>query len=124
MSQKYSINDILKAVDSINPEKRSEKKFANEEILSAIEELNKIKIESKKIDSKPLETIATKITIEEKKFTKQKIQKKKKEKIFTKPFLLTNIIKYEPVKNKALFLKKLYNSHLKIIAMKAPGVSR
>ena len=122
MSQKYSINDILKAVNSINPEKRSEKNFANEEILSAIEELNKIKIESKKIDSKPLETIATKITIEEKKFTKQKIQKK--EKIFTKPFLLTNIIKYEPVKNKALFLKKLYNSHLKIIAMKAPGVSR
>ena len=71
MSQKYSINDILKAVDSINPEKRSEKNFANEEILIAIEELNKIKIESKKIDSKPLETIATKITIEEKKFTKQ-----------------------------------------------------
>ena len=63
MSQKYSINDILKAVDSIHPEKRSEKKFANEEILSAIEELNKIKIKSKKINSKPLETIATKITI-------------------------------------------------------------
>ena len=122
MSQKYSINDILKAVDSINPEKRSEKNFANEEILIAIEELNKIKIESKKIDSKPLEIITTKTTVEEKKFTKQKIQKK--EKIFTKPFLLTNIIKYEPVKSKALFLKKLYNSHLKIIAMKAPGVSR
>ena len=122
MSQKYSINDILKAVNSINPEKRSEKNFANEEILIAIEELNKIKIESKKIDSKPLEIITTKTTVEEKKFTKQKIQKK--EKIFTKPFLLTNIIKYEPVKSKALFLKKLYNSHLKIIAMKAPGVSR
>jgi hypothetical protein len=122
MSQKYSINDILKAVDSINPEKRSERKFANEEILGAIEELNKKKIETKKIDSKPLEIITTKTTIEEKKFTKQKI--KKKEKIFTKPFLLTNIIKYEPVKSKALFLKKLYNSHLKIIAMKAPGVSR
>ena len=122
MSQKYSINDILKAVDSINPEKRSERKFANEEILGAIEELNKKKIETKKIDSKPLETITKKTTVEEKKFTKQKIQKK--EKIFTKPFLLTNIIKYEPVKSKALFLKKLYNSHLKIIAMKAPGVSR
>ena len=124
MSQKYSINDILKAVDSINPEKRSERKFANEEILGAIEELNKKKIETKKIDSKPLEIITTKTTIEEKKFTKQKIQKKMKEKIFTKPFLLTNIIKYEPTKSKALFLKKLYNSHLKIIAMKAPGVSR
>jgi hypothetical protein len=122
MSQKYSINDILKAVDSINPENRSERKFANEEILGAIEELNKKKIETKKIDSKPLEIITTKTTVEEKKFTKQKIQKK--EKIFTKPFLLTNIIKYEPVKSKALFLKKLYNSHLKIIAMKAPGVSR
>jgi len=122
MSQKYSINDILKAVDSINPEKRSERKFANEEILGAIEELNKKKIETKKIDSKPLKIITTKTTVEEKKFTKQKIQKK--EKIFTKPFLLTNIIKYEPVKSKALFLKKLYNSHLKIIAMKAPGVSR
>ena len=122
MSQKYSINDILKAVDSINPEKRSERKFANEEILGAIEELNKKKIETKKIDSKPLEIITTKTTVEEKKFTKQKIQKK--EKIFTKPFLLTNIIKYEPVKSKALFLKKLYNSHLKIIAKKAPGVSR
>ena len=122
MSQKYSINDILKAVDSINPENRSERRFANEEILGAIEELNKKKIETKKIDSKPLEIITTKTTVEEKKFTKQKIQKK--EKIFTKPFLLTNIIKYEPVKSKALFLKKLYNSHLKIIAMKAPGVSR
>ena len=122
MSQKYSINDILKAVDSINPENRSERKFANEEILGAIEELNKKKIETKKIDSKPLEIITTKTTVEEKKFTKQKIQKK--EKIFTKPFLLTNIIKYEQVKSKALFLKKLYNSHLKIIAMKAPGVSR
>ena len=43
MSQKYSINDILKAVDSINPENRSERKFANEEILGAIEELNKKK---------------------------------------------------------------------------------
>lgn len=75
MSQKYSINDILKAVDSIHPEKRSEKKFANEEILSAIEELNKIKIESKKINSKPLETIATKITIEEKKIYKTKNSK-------------------------------------------------
>ena len=112
----------MKAVDSINPENRSERKFANEEILGAIEELNKKKIETKKIDSKPLEIITTKTTVEEKKFTKQKIQKK--EKIFTKPFLLTNIIKYEPVKSKALFLKKLYNSHLKIIAMKAPGVSR
>ena len=122
MSQKYSINYILKAVDSINPENRRERKFANEEILGAIEELNKKKIETKKIDSKPLEIITTKTTVEEKKFTKQKIQKK--EKIFTKPFLLTNIIKYEPVKSKALFLKKLYNSHLKIIAMKAPGVSR
>ncbi len=29
MSQKYSINDIFKAVDYINPEKRSERKFAN-----------------------------------------------------------------------------------------------
>ena len=78
MSQKYSINDILKAVDSINPENRSERKFANEEILGAIEELNKKKIETKKIDSKPLEIITTKTTVEEKKFTKQKIQKKRK----------------------------------------------
>ena len=47
---------------------------------------------------------------------KTKIEKKKK--IFTSPLLLTNIIKYEPIKSKALFLKKLHNSNLKIIAMK------
>ena len=88
MSQKYSINDILKAVDSINPEKRSEKNFANEEILIAIEELNKIKIESKKIDSKPLETIATKITIEEKNLQNKKFKRKRKRKFLLNLFYL------------------------------------
>jgi len=122
MSQKYSISDILKAVNAIHPEKHSEKKFGNEEILRAIEELNKKKIEIKKIDSKSHGVIIKKIITEKIQVTKPKIEKK--EKIFTKPFLLTNIIKYEPVKRKVLFLKKLHNSNLKIIAMKTPGVSR
>ena len=39
MSQKYSVNEILKAVDSINPYKPSSKKFAKEEILDAVTEL-------------------------------------------------------------------------------------
>ena len=47
---------------------------------------------------------------------KQKL--KKKEKVFTTPLMLTNIIKFEPIKSKSLFLKKLHNSNLKIITMK------
>jgi hypothetical protein len=40
MSQKYNLDDILKAVDSINPKRLSEKRFAKEEILDAINQIN------------------------------------------------------------------------------------
>ena len=63
--------------------------------------------------------------------------KKKKSKKFSKnkrlegnrnkslqPLLLTDIIKYEPKNKKLLFLKKLYNTNIKIIAMKVPGINK
>jgi hypothetical protein len=42
----------------------------------------------------------------------------------TRPLLLTDIIKYEPKNKKLLFLKKLYNTNIKIIAMKAPKINK
>ena len=42
----------------------------------------------------------------------------------TRPLLLTNIVKYEPKIKKLLFLKKLYNTNIKIIAMKTPKINK
>lgn len=116
MSHKYSINDILDAVQTINPIKKSNKKFANEEILDAVKELYQSNQIEKRTEPKKPEVVPTNIYLKKNFKVKTKIEKKKK--IFTSPLLLTNIIKYEPIKSKALFLKKLHNSNLKIIAMK------
>ncbi len=116
MSHKYSINDILDAVQTINPIKKSNKKFANEEILDAVKELYQSNQIEKRAEPKKPEVVPTNIYLKKNFKVKTKIEKKKK--IFTSPLLLTNIIKYEPIKSKALFLKKLHNSNLKIIAMK------
>lgn len=133
MNQKYSINDILESVSIINPEKISTKKFSKEEILSAIQDLNetrsqlspKEELNKKNYELKAINKTSSAQLPVEKDAIKEKIYPKivieKKEKTYTQPLMLTNIIKYEPVKSKALFLKKLHNSYLKIIAMKTHG---
>ena len=118
MNQKYSINDILESVSIINPEKISTKKFSKEEILSAIQDLNetrsqlspKEELNKKNYELKAINKSSSAQLPVEKDAIKEKIYPKivieKKEKTYTQPLMLTNIIKYEPVKSKALFLKK------------------
>ena len=122
MSQKYNLDDILKAVDSINPKKLSEKRFAKEEILDAINQINTPSNETKiiKTDFNKTSNNINNNVIK----PKHALKNKKPTQYFTKPLLLTNIIKYESTNSKVLFLKKLYNSNLKIITMKAPGVNK
>jgi hypothetical protein len=122
MSQKYNLDDILKAVDSINPKRPSEKKFAKEEILDAINQINTPSNETKIIKTDFNKT-SNDININVTK-PRHTLKNKKPTQYFTKPLLLTNIIKYESTNSKVLFLKKLYNSNLKIITMKAPGVNK
>ena len=122
MSQKYNLDDILKAVDSINPKRLSEKRFAKEEILDAINQINTPSNETKIIKTDFNKT-SNDININVIK-PKHALKNKKPTQYFTKPLLLTNIIKYESTNTKILFLKKLYNSNLKIITMKAPGVNK
>ncbi len=122
MSQKYNLDDILKAVDSINPKRLSEKKFAKEEILDAINQINTPSNETKiiKTDFNKTSNNINNNVIK----PKHALKNKKPTQYFTKPLLLTSIIKYESTNTKVLFLKKLYNSNLKIITMKAPGVNK
>ncbi len=122
MSQKYNLDDILKAVDSINPKRLSEKRFAKEEILDAINQINTPSNETKiiKTDFNKTSNDINNNVIK----PKHALKNKKPTQYFTKPLLLTNIIKYESTNSKVLFLKKLYNSNLKIITMKAPGVNK
>ena len=122
MSQKYNLHDILKAVDSINPKRLSEKRFAKEEILDAINQINTPSNETKiiKTDFNKTSNNINNNVIK----PKHALKNKKPTQYFTKPLLLTNIIKYESTNSKVLFLKKLYNSNLKIITMKAPGVNK
>jgi hypothetical protein len=122
MSQKYNLDDILKAVDSINPKRLSEKRFAKEEILDAINQINTPSNETKiiKTDFNKTSNDINNNVIK----PKHALKNKKPTQYFTKPLLLTNIIKYESTNTKVLFLKKLYNSNLKIITMKAPGVNK
>ena len=122
MSQKYNLDDILKAVDSINPRRLSEKRFAKEEILDAINQINTPSNETKiiKTDFNKTSNNINNNVIK----PKHALKNKKPTQYFTKPLLLTNIIKYESTNSKVLFLKKLYNSNLKIITMKAPGVNK
>ena len=122
MSQKYNLDDILKAVDSINPKRLSEKRFAKEEILDAINQINTPSNETKiiKTDFNKTSNDINNNVIK----PKHALKNKKPTQYFTKPLLLTSIIKYESTNTKVLFLKKLYNSNLKIITMKAPGVNK
>ena len=122
MSQKYNLDDILKAVDSINPKRLSEKRFAKEEILDAINQINTPSNETKiiKTDFNKTSNNINNNVIK----PKHALKNKKPTQYFTKPLLLTSIIKYESTNTKVLFLKKLYNSNLKIITMKAPGVNK
>jgi hypothetical protein len=122
MSQKYNLDDILKAVDSINPKRLSEKRFAKEEILDAINQISTPSNETKiiKTDFNKTSNDINNNVIK----PKHALKNKKPTQYFTKPLLLTNIIKYESTNSKVLFLKKLYNSNLKIITMKAPGVNK
>ena len=78
--------------------------YSINEILNAV---NEIKPEKKKI----------------KKFSKNKKLEGNQNKPL-QPHLLTDIIKYEPKNKKLLFLKKLYNTNIKIIAMKVPGINK
>ena len=122
MSQKYNLDDILKAVDSINPKRLSEKRFAKEEILDAINQINTPSNETKiiKTDFNKTSNDINNNVIK----PKHVLKNKKLTQYFTKPLLLTSIIKYESTNTKVLFLKKLYNSNLKIITMKAPGFNK
>ena len=122
MSQKYNLDDILKAVDSINPKRLSEKRFAKEEILDAINQINTPSNETKiiKTDFNKTSNNINNNVIK----PKHALKNKKPTQYFTKPLLLTSIIKYESTNTKVLFLKKLYNSNLKIITMKAPRVNK
>lgn len=116
MSHKYSINEILEAVHTLNPQKKSNKKYANEEILDAVKEIYDSEKPKQILTPEKIQFIQNNINLNNEIKTKTKVEKK--EKVFTTPLMLTNIIKFEPIKSKALFLKKLHNSNLKIITMK------
>ena len=116
MSHKYSINEILEAVHTLNPQKKSNKKYANEEILDAVKEIYNSEKPKQILTPEKIQIVPNNINLNNEIKTKTKVEKK--EKVFTTPLMLTNIIKFEPIKSKALFLKKLHNSNLKIITMK------
>lgn len=116
MSHKYSINEILEAVHTLNPQKKSNKKYANEEILDAVKEIYDSEKPKQILTPEKIQIVPNNINLNNEIKTKTKVEKK--EKVFTTPLMLTNIIKFEPIKNKTLFLKKLHNSNLKIITMK------
>ena len=116
MSHKYSINEILEAVHTLNPQKKSNKKYANEEILDAVKEIYDSEKPKQILAPEKIQIIPNNVSLNNDIKTKTKVEKK--EKVFTTPLMLTNIIKFEPIKSKALFLKKLHNSNLKIITMK------
>jgi hypothetical protein len=116
MSHKYSINEILEAVHTLNPQKKSNKKYANEEILDAVKEIYDSEKPKQILTPEKIQIVPNNINLNNEIKTKTKVEKK--EKVFTTPLMLTNIIKFEPIKSKALFLKKLHNSNLKIITMK------
>lgn len=116
MSYKYSINEILEAVQTLNPQKKSSKKYANEEILDAVKEIYDSEKPKQILAPEKIQIIPNNVSLNNDIKTKTKVEKK--EKVFTTPLMLTNIIKFEPIKSKTLFLKKLHNSNLKIITMK------
>ena len=116
MSHKYSINEILEAVQTLNPQKKSNKKYTNEAILDAVKEIYDSEKPKQILAPEKIQIIPNNVSLNNDIKTKTKVEKK--EKVFTTPLMLTNIIKFEPIKSKTLFLKKLHNSNLKIITMK------
>ena len=142
MNKKFSINEILDAVNSINSVSNHHKvkKPTTEKILQAVNRIynNKTTIEANsqpneitiEINKQPEEKTVIKSTVS-KTNLKKVIKVKKNNAIknnktisFEKPFLLTRIIKYKPTNTKSLFLNKLHNSKIKIITMMPPGASK
>ena len=142
MNKKFSINEILDAVNSINSvsNHHKAKKPTTEKILQAVNRIynNKTTIEANsqrneitiEINKQPEEKTAIKSTVSKTnlkkviKVKKNNAIKKTKTISFEKPLLLSRIIKYKPTNTKSLFLNKLHNSKIKIITMMPPGASK
>jgi hypothetical protein len=142
MNKKFSINEILDAVNSINSvsNHHKAKKPTTEKILQAVNRIynNKNTIEANsqpneitiEINKQPEEKTAIKSTVSKTnlkkviKVKKNNAIKKTKTISFEKPLLLSRIIKYKPTNTKSLFLNKLHNSKIKIITMMPPGASK
>ena len=142
MNKKFSINEIIDAVNSINSvsNHHKAKKPTTEKILQAVNRIcnnettieansqpNEITIEiNKQPEEKTVIKSAVSKTNLEKviKVKKDNVIKKTKTISFEKPLLLTKIIKYKPTNTKSLFLNKLHNSKIKIITMMPPGASK
>ena len=142
MNKKFTINEILDAVNSINSvsNHNKAKKPTTEKILQAVNRIynNKTTIEANsqrneitiEINKQPEEKTAIKSTVSKTnlkkviKVKKNNAIKKTKTISFEKPLLLSRIIKYKPTNTKSLFLNKLHNSKIKIITMMPPGASK
>jgi len=142
MNKKFSINEILDAVNSINSvsNHHKAKKPTTEKILQAVNRIynNKNTIEANsqpneitiEINKQPEEKTVIKSTVSKTnlkkviKVKKNNAIKKTKTISFEKPLLLSRIIKYKPTNTKSLFLNKLHNSKIKIITMMPPGASK
>ena len=142
MNKKFSINEIIDAVNSINSVSNHQKakKPTTEKILQAVNRIynNKTTIEANsqrneitiEINKQPEEKTVIKSAVSKNnlkkviKVKKDNVIKKTKTISFEKPLLLTKIIKYKPTNTKSLFLNKLHNSKIKIITMMPPGASK
>jgi hypothetical protein len=142
MNKKFSINEILDAVNSINSvsNHHKAKKPTTEKILQAVNRIcnNETTIEANsqpneitiEINKQPEEKTVIKSTVSKTnlkkviKVKKNNAIKKTKTISFEKPLLLSRIIKYKPTNTKSLFLNKLHNSKIKIITMMPPGASK
>jgi hypothetical protein len=109
MNKKFSINEIIDAVNSINSVSNHQKA-----------KINKQPEEKTVVKSAVSKTNLKKVI----KVKKDNVIKKTKTISFEKPLLLTKIIKYKPTNTKSLFLNKLHNSKIKIITMMPPGASK
>ena len=142
MNKKFSINEILDAVNSINSvsNHHKAKKPTTEKILQAVNRIynNKTTIEANsqpneitiEINKQPEEKTVIKSMVSKTKLKKvikvkkNNVIKKTKTTSFESPLLLTKIIKYKPISTKSLFLNKLHNSRIKIITMTPPGANK
>lgn len=142
MNKKFSTNEILDAVNSINSVSNHQKakKPTTEKILQAVNRIynNETAIEANnqpneitiEINKQPEEKTVIKSTESKTnlkkviKIKKNNVVKKAKTISFEKPLLLTKIIKYKPINTKSLFLNKLHNSKIKIITMIPPGANK